>query len=93
MYLCVWHNETVLQNNIKQQYLKINSLTCKEHISAYNFNNILGPFTNFVVSPCYSRSELYGGAVTASFSKYLHWKAMHFLQRSTHFSKTELLSF
>jgi hypothetical protein len=26
--------------------------------------------------------------VTVSFSKYLLWQAMHFLQRSTHFSKT-----
>jgi hypothetical protein len=29
-----------------------------------------------------------GGAVTASFSKHLPWQAIHFLQRSTHFSKT-----
>jgi hypothetical protein len=29
-----------------------------------------------------------GGAVTVSFSKYLPRQAMHFLQRSTHFSKT-----
>jgi hypothetical protein len=29
-----------------------------------------------------------GGAVTDSFSKHFHWKAMHFLQRSIHFSKT-----
>jgi hypothetical protein len=36
----------------------------------------------------YSESELCGGAVTVSFSKYLAWQAMHFLQRSTHFSKT-----
>jgi hypothetical protein len=28
-----------------------------------------------------------GGAVTVSFSKYLPWQAMHFLQRSTHVSK------
>jgi hypothetical protein len=39
-------------------------------------------------SPYYSKSELCGGAVTASFSKYLAWQALHFLQRSTHFSKT-----
>jgi hypothetical protein len=26
--------------------------------------------------------------VTVSFSKYFPWQAMHFLQRSTHFSKT-----
>jgi hypothetical protein len=36
----------------------------------------------------YSESELCGGAVTVSFSKYLPWQGMHFLQRSTHFTKT-----
>jgi hypothetical protein len=29
-----------------------------------------------------------GGAVMVSFSKYLPWQVMHFLQRSAHFSKT-----
>jgi hypothetical protein len=29
-----------------------------------------------------------GGAVTVSFPKYFPWQAMHFLQSSTHFSKT-----
>jgi hypothetical protein len=47
-----------------------------------------GPFEHIVDSPYYSESELCGGAVTASFSKYLPWQAMHFLQRSTHFLKT-----
>jgi hypothetical protein len=28
--------------------------------------------------------------MTVSFSKYLPWQAMHFLQRSTHFSKNVL---
>jgi hypothetical protein len=36
----------------------------------------------------YYESELCRGAVTVSFLKYLRWQAMHFLQRSTHFSKT-----
>jgi hypothetical protein len=45
------------------------------------------PFEKFVDSPYYSESELSGGAVTISFSKYLLWQAMHVLQRSTHFSK------
>jgi hypothetical protein len=39
-------------------------------------------------TPYYSESELRGGTVTVSFSKYLPWQAMHFLQHSTHFSKT-----
>jgi hypothetical protein len=45
-------------------------------------------FTKFVDSPYYSWSELCGGAVTVSLSKYLPWQAMHFLQSSTHFLKT-----
>jgi hypothetical protein len=36
----------------------------------------------------YAEAELCGGEVKVSFSKYLPWQAMHFLQRSTHFSKT-----
>jgi hypothetical protein len=51
-------------------------------------NNLRGPFQKFVDSPYYSESELYGGPVTVSFLKYLSWQAMHFLQRSTYFSKT-----
>jgi hypothetical protein len=50
--------------------------------------HIRGPFEEFVDSPYYSESELCGGAVTVSFLKYLPWQAMHFLQLSTHFSKT-----
>jgi hypothetical protein len=49
---------------------------------------VRGPFTKFLESPYYSESELCGGAVTVSFSKYLLWQAMHFLQRSNHFTKT-----
>jgi hypothetical protein len=40
-----------------------------------------------VDSPYHSESELCGGAVTVSFKNYLPWQVMHFLQRSTHFSK------
>jgi hypothetical protein len=50
--------------------------------------NIRGLFKKFLDSYYYSYSELRGGAVTVSFSKHLPWQAMHFLQRSTHFSKT-----
>jgi hypothetical protein len=52
-----------------------------------NFN-IWGSFENFVDWNYYSESELCRGAVTVSFSKYLPWQAMYFLQRSTHFLKT-----
>jgi hypothetical protein len=48
---------------------------------------VWGPFAKFVDSPYYSESELCGGAVTVSFSKYLPWQAMHFLQLTTHLSK------
>jgi hypothetical protein len=44
------------------------------------------PFEKFVDSSYYSESERCGGAV--SFSKHLPRQAIHFLQRSTHFSKT-----
>jgi hypothetical protein len=50
--------------------------------------NIQGPFEKFVDSPYYFKSELCGGTVTVSFWKYFPWQAMHFLQRSTHCSKT-----
>jgi hypothetical protein len=41
-----------------------------------------------VDSPYYSELELCGGVVMVSFLKYLPWQVMHFLQCSTHFSKT-----
>jgi hypothetical protein len=56
-------------------------------------SQIREPFAKFVDSPYYSESELCGGAMTVSFSRYLPWQAMHFLERSTHFSETELRSF
>jgi hypothetical protein len=69
--------------------------TCPAHLILPDLITLIirGPFAKFVNSPYYSKSELCGGAVTVSFSKYLPWQAMHFLQRSTHFSKTELRSF
>jgi hypothetical protein len=50
--------------------------------SRFERTYIRGPFEKFVDSPYYSELELCGGAVTVSFSKYLPWQAMHFLQRS-----------
>jgi hypothetical protein len=47
-----------------------------------------GPFEKFVDSRYYSELELCGSAVTVYFSQYLLRQAMHFLQRSTQFSKT-----
>jgi hypothetical protein len=46
-----------------------------------------GPFEKFVDSLYYSESELCGGVVTVSFSKYLPWQAMRFLQSFIHLSK------
>jgi hypothetical protein len=49
----------------------------------------LTSFEKFVDSPYYSKSELRGGAVTVSFSKYLPWQTMYFsknvLQTVDHF--------
>jgi hypothetical protein len=50
--------------------------------------NIRGLFAKVMDSPYYSELELFGGVVTVSFLKYLPWQVMHFLQCSTHFSKT-----
>jgi hypothetical protein len=47
-----------------------------------------GPFEKVRGLTLLLESELRGGAVTVSFLKYLPWQVMHFLQRSTHFSKT-----
>jgi hypothetical protein len=49
--------------------------------------NLQGTCANFMDWPYYSKSELCGDVVTVSFLKYLPWQAMHFLHRSTHFSK------
>jgi hypothetical protein len=46
------------------------------------------PFEKFVDSSYHSESELCGGAVIVSFSKHVLWQVLHFLQRSTQFSKT-----
>jgi hypothetical protein len=54
----------------------------------YRSFHIRGSFEKFVDSVYYSESELCGGAMTVSVSKYLPWQAMRLLQRSTHFSKT-----
>jgi hypothetical protein len=53
-----------------------------------NASEIQGLFENFMDSLYCAESELCGGVVTVSFPKHVAWQAMHFLQRSTHFSKT-----
>jgi hypothetical protein len=58
-----------------------------QDLSIVHWYLIWWPSEKFVDSPYYFESELCGGAMTVSFSKYLPWQAMHFLQRSTHFSK------
>jgi hypothetical protein len=61
--------------------------SCGEH-TAHDDESVCTRAAKFVDSPYYSELELRGGVVRVSFSKYLSWQAMHFLQRSTHFSKT-----
>jgi hypothetical protein len=48
-----------------------------------------GPFEKFVDTPYYFESELCGGAVTVSFSKYLPWQEIHFL--TTHHPFLEIV--
>jgi hypothetical protein len=61
---------------------------CHNFEFAYSGTSIQGLFAKLVDSPYYSKSELCGGVVMVSFLKYLPWQVMHFLQSSTHFSKT-----
>jgi hypothetical protein len=68
--------------------MKINVMMAVSFIEN-DFNQyIRGPFEKFVDPPYYSESKLCGGALTVFFSKHLPWQTMHFLQRSTHYSKT-----
>jgi hypothetical protein len=67
---------------------KSNSFEVQKGSPKDNAQILRGPFEKFMDSTYYSESELCGGAVTVSFSKYLTWQATHFLQRPTHFSKT-----
>jgi hypothetical protein len=76
-----------------EDFVTETALTCKTWQSTWDSQQadvaiIREPFEKFVDSLYYSESELCGGAVTVSFSKYLPWQVIHFLQRSTHFSKT-----
>jgi hypothetical protein len=67
----------------------VTSASFQVHTNTLFMNNFVrGTLEKFVDSLYCTESELCGGAVTVSFSKYLPWQAMHFLQRSTHFSKT-----
>jgi hypothetical protein len=77
----------------REDFVTETALICKTWQSAWDYQQadvaiIRGPLEKFVDSPYYSESELCRGAVTVSFSKYLPWQAMHFLQGSSHFSKT-----
>jgi hypothetical protein len=67
------------------EVMYINDIAIKVHMH--------GLLEKFVDLPYYAELELCGGAVMVSFSKYLPWQVTHFLQRSTHFSKTCCRSF
>jgi hypothetical protein len=89
--LCSFRNVgTVKQNKFLRIYALLhttldNFCACCWEQHLYTRTHARGPFEKFVDSPHYFKSELHEGAVTVSFSKYLRWQAMHFLQR---FSKT-----
>jgi hypothetical protein len=76
-----------LFSKIKYQY-KLTREAFDVEVFTFRVGYLRGPFAKFVDSPSYSESNLCGVGVTVSFSKYHPWQAMHFLQRSTHFSKT-----
>jgi len=86
-------NPTFLLNRFPVQHILVFSMS---HIFKWApwHEGVLGEWRSssthsyFVDSPYYSKSELCRSEVTVSFSKYLPWQAMYFLQRSTHFSKT-----
>jgi hypothetical protein len=75
-----------------KMFISLMRVTCLAHscflIQSYETHYVRGPFEKFVDSPYYSESELCGDAVTISFLKCLPRQVKHFLQRSTHFSKT-----
>jgi hypothetical protein len=48
-----------------------------EHCFQEQTGLLRGPFEKFVDSPYYSESEVCGGGVMISFSKYLPWQVMH----------------
>jgi len=77
-----------LRRSVKSQITYLGTLGTPKCGKPRHSCDIRGPLAKFVDSPYYSKSELCGGAVTVSFSKYISWQAMYFLQRSTHFSKT-----
>jgi hypothetical protein len=86
---CGFHSYVTRLRQVRCSSVK--SLLCPFQGYAYSMCVcvcIRGPFEKFLDPPYYSESELCGGAVTVSFSKYLPWQVMHFFQRSAHFSKT-----
>jgi hypothetical protein len=83
-------NPNILLSTLFSDILNLySSLSMGDHVSHLykTTGKIIRVPPVFMDSPYYSDSELCGGVVTVSFSKYLPWQAMHFLQRSTHFSK------
>jgi hypothetical protein len=80
---------SILKLTLHEAQIKL-SLSPKWHLTQNicTWHNIWGPFEKFRDLPYYSELELCGGAVMVSFSKYLPWQVMHFLQCSTHFLKT-----
>jgi hypothetical protein len=84
----LWIYIPVDQKNVTEIACKLywnNEIT---YLLWQSYDCIWGSFEKFVDSHYFSELELCGGAVTVSFSKYLPWQAMHFLQYSTYFLKS-----
>jgi len=82
--VCLWDEVNSYKNTAVDCGILINFFLQKSNyllwpVSITHLRYIRRLFAKFVDSPYYSKSELDGGAVTASFSKYLHWQAMHLL--------------
>jgi hypothetical protein len=75
-------SQSTMVLNFSYKHERIHHLISSNRKVSICFVVILrGPFEKFVDSPYCSESEIFGGAVTVSFSKYLPQKAMRFLQR------------
>jgi hypothetical protein len=86
-----YHAQSVFKC-VRHRLKKVNTASCILPRNCSNLGTKMRPgrrpLETFVDSPCHSESEICLRAVTVSFSKYLPSQAVHFLQRSTHFSKT-----
>jgi hypothetical protein len=88
-----WKVSTNIEPNPCTKFSSSVSLLCVLLTNTYTHTHTRRPFAKFVDSPYYPKLELCGGAVTVSFSKYLPWQVMHFLQHSIYFLKMYCIPF